>query len=73
MIRKYTITWTTEIEISGDHKDAAQSVADDYFQPRIGAGEYDSACHFVVTGTDNVPVEIDLAASLSDLEGDDTE
>lgn len=73
MMRKYTVTWTTDIEISGDHKDAAQAVASQYFQERIAAGEQDSACSFVVKGPDNFPVVIDLADSLSDLEGDDTD
>jgi hypothetical protein len=72
-MRKYTVTWTTDIEISGDHKDAAQAVADRYFQARIAAGEQDSACSFAVTGSDNFPVDIDLVDSLSDLEGDDTQ
>lgn len=69
----YSVTWTVDVEIEGDHKDAAQAVADQYFQARIAAGEYDSACSFVVTGVDNFPVNIDLADSLSDLEGNDTE
>lgn len=72
-MRKYTVTWTTDIEIPGDHKDAAQAVADRYFQAHIAAGEQDSACSYVVIGSDGLPVDIDLADSLSDLEGDDTQ
>lgn len=72
-MNKYTTTWTIETEIPGDHKAAAQAVADRYFQARIAAGEQGSACSFVVTGSDGVPVAIDLADSLSDLEGDDTQ
>lgn len=68
----YTVTWTIDVEVEGDHKDAAQHVADHYFHPRIAAGEPGSACSFVVTGPDNAPADIELADSLSDLEGDDT-
>ncbi|MBI6949124.1 hypothetical protein RHA66_28450 [Pseudomonas aeruginosa] len=73
MSNKYTVTWTVDVEVIGDYKDAAQAVADQYFQERIAAGEHGSACSFVVVGSDNFPVEIDLADSLSDLEGDDTQ
>ncbi|EKJ7124364.1 hypothetical protein FA366_10175 [Pseudomonas aeruginosa] len=70
----YTVTWTIDVEVDGDHKDAAQFVADSYFQARIAAGEQDSACSFVVVDeTDQHQVDIDLADSLSDLDGDDTE
>ncbi|HHM8821238.1 TPA: hypothetical protein ACRNRF_006191 [Pseudomonas aeruginosa] len=68
----YTVTWTIDVDVEGDHKDAAQHVADSYFQGHVAAGEHGSACMFVVTGPDNAPAEIDLADSLSDLEGDDT-
>lgn len=27
----YTVTWTIEVEVDGDHKDAAQFVANSYF------------------------------------------
>lgn len=69
---EFTVTFNVDVEIAGDHRDAAQEVADRYFQPRIAAGEQDSACWFIVAGPDRFPVEIDLADSLSDLEGDDT-
>lgn len=69
-----TVTWTIDVEVDGDHKDAAQLVANSYFQARIAAGEQDSACSFVVVDeTDQHQVDIDLADSLSDLDGDDTE
>lgn len=71
VMQKYTVTWTVDIEIPGDHKAAAQEVANKYFQARIAAGDHDSACSFVVSGIDDVPVEIDLADSLSDLDSDD--
>jgi len=72
-MRSYQITWTVDVECEGDHKAAAQLVADRYFSARIAAGEQDSACVFIVTGeADRAGVEIDLAASLSDLDGDDT-
>ncbi len=48
-------------------------VADRYFAANIAAGEQGSACSFVVVDdADQVKVDIDLADSLSDLEGDDT-
>lgn len=50
-----------------------QTVANLYFLEGIAAGEHGSACSFTVAGSDNFPVEIDLADSLSDLEGDDTQ
>lgn len=69
----YEITWTTNVECEGDHKAAAQLVADCYFADRIAAGEQGSACAFVVVDdADKVKVDIDLADSLSDFEGDDT-
>ncbi|MBC2385287.1 hypothetical protein HF209_30495 [Pseudomonas sp. WS 5096] len=72
MTDKYTVTWSVEVEVDGDHKAAAQAVANRYFQDHIAAGQYDSACSFTVAGPAGIPVEIDLADSLSDLEGDDT-
>lgn len=69
----YAITWTTNVDCEGDHKAAAQQVADRYFAAHIAAGEQGSACTFVVVDeVDQVSVDIDLADSLSDLEGDDT-
>ncbi|HBN8007503.1 TPA: hypothetical protein L3645_006330 [Pseudomonas aeruginosa] len=68
----YSVTWTIDVEIEGDHKDAAQHVADLHFRPGIARGDQDAACCFTVTGPDGVPAEVDLADSLSDLEGDDT-
>ncbi|MEJ3648156.1 hypothetical protein WDZ55_22365 [Pseudomonas bubulae] len=73
MSNQYAVTWTVDVEVMGNHKDAAQAVADLYFQERIAAEEHGSACSFTVAGSDNFPVEIDLADSLSDLEGDDTQ
>lgn len=73
MTKKYTVTWTVDVENDGDHKAAAQAVASRYFKEHIAAGQYDSACSFTVAGPAGVPVEIDLADSLSDLEGDDAE
>ena len=71
-MKSYTVTWTINIEVDGDHKDAAQAVADRYFQTNIAAGEYDSACSFIVIADDQVEVDIDLADSLSDLDADDS-
>ncbi|MDH4602382.1 MULTISPECIES: hypothetical protein [Pseudomonas syringae group] len=72
-MRSYQISWTVHVECEGDHKAAAQLVADRYFAAHIAAGDQDSACVFIVTDeTDRVGVEIDLADSLSDLDGDDT-
>ena len=69
----YQVIWTIDVECEGDHKAAAQLVADRYFATHIAAGEQDSACTFVVVdAADQVKVDIDLADSLSDLEGDDT-
>lgn len=69
----YRVTWIVDVECEGDHKGAAQMVANDYFAAHIAAGEQGSACSFVVANdTDKIAVEIDLADSLSDLEGDDT-
>lgn len=69
----YRVTWSIDVECEGDHKAAAQLVANQYFAANIAAGEQDSACSFVVADdADQVAVEIDLADSLSDLEGDDT-
>lgn len=69
----YQVTWTIDVECEGDHKAAAKLVADRYFAANIAAGEHDSACSFVVVDdADLVKVDIDLADSLSDLEGDDT-
>lgn len=72
-MKSYTISWTVDVEIIGDHKAAAEAVADIYFQARIAAGEQGSACSFEVTGCDGVPVTIDLADSLSELDGDEAE
>jgi hypothetical protein len=72
MMKSYTVTWTIDIEIDGDHKDAAQAVADRYFKANIAEGEHDSACSFIVTADDQVAVDIDLADSLSDLDADDS-
>lgn len=72
MTQSYRVTWSVDVELEGDHKDAAQAVAQQYFQARIAEGEHGSACAFEVTGADGVMVEIDLAPSLSELEGDDT-
>ena len=58
MSNQYTVTWTVDVEVMGDHKDAAQAVADLYFQERIAAGEHGSACSFTVAGSDNFPVEM---------------
>lgn len=69
----YRVTWIVDVECEGDHKAAAQLVADRYFSASIAAGEQDSASSFVVSDdADQVAVQIDLADSLSDLEGDDT-
>lgn len=69
----YQVTWTIDVECEGNHNAAAQLAADRYFAPHIAAGEHDSACVFVVIDdADQVEVNIDLADSLSDLEGDDT-
>ena len=69
----YQVTWTINVECEGDHKAAAQLVADRFFAANIAAGEQDSACSFVVVdGADKVEVDIDLADSLSYLDGDDT-
>lgn len=68
----YQVTWTIDVECEGGHKAAAQLVADRYFAANIAAGEHDSACSFVVIDdADRVEVDIDLADSLSDLQGDD--
>lgn len=69
----YQVTWTIDVECEGDHRAAALLVANRYFAANIAAGEQDSACSFVVSDdADLVKVDIDLAGSLSDLEGDDT-
>ncbi|PPS23473.1 hypothetical protein BVY10_27840 [Pseudomonas amygdali pv. morsprunorum] len=49
-------------ENPGDHKAAAQEVAEQYFQERIAAGEPDTACTFVVTNSKSESKQIDLAA-----------
>lgn len=67
-MNKYTVTWTIDIETSGDYKAAAQEVADCHFKAEIAAGNFDSACSFVVTGEDGIPVDVDLADTLSDLD-----
>lgn len=56
------VTWTTDVEVPLGILDRviAQSVAADYFQPRIANGEPDSACVFKVDGR-----EVDLAAPVS--------
>ncbi len=58
---------------TGDHKAAAQAVANRYFHASIAAGDAESACAFTVVSEDHAAVEIDLADSLWDLEGDDTQ
>ncbi len=69
----YSVTWEIDIDTNGDHREAAQAAALLGFKPHIIEGENDSACTFLVTGPDDLPVTIDLADSLSSLEGDDTE
>jgi hypothetical protein len=58
----YIVTWTMYSENPGDHKAAAQEVAERYFQERIAAGEPDTACTFVVTNNKGESQKIDLAA-----------
>lgn len=69
----YRVTFSVDVDVCGDHKAAAQAVAELYFQSRMAAGEPDSACCFEVVGPDGRPAFVDLADSLSDLDGDDTE
>jgi len=64
----YRVTWEIDVEVQGCHREAAQAVANDYFQARIADGEPDSACHFIVTGEDCVPVDLSLAPSLWDID-----
>lgn len=72
-MQNFSVSWSIDIETSGDHKAAAISAAQLCFKPHIAAGVYDSACMFTVTGPDGIPVDIDLCGSLSDLDGDDTQ
>jgi hypothetical protein len=69
----YEVSWSVNVECEGGHKAAAQLVAARYFADRIAAGEQGSSCSFVVVSeADQVKVDIDLADSLSEFEGDDT-
>ncbi|MBT2375497.1 hypothetical protein [Pseudomonas fluorescens] len=72
-MKTYSVSWTIDIETDGDDLAAAQIAAEQNFQAEIAAGNFDSACVFLVTGPDLIPVTIDLASSLSDLDGDDTQ
>jgi len=68
----YTVSWTIEIDCDGDHKAAAQFVADQHFSASIAEGRQDTESSFVVIDdADMVPVHIDLADSLSDLDNDE--
>lgn len=58
----YIVTWTMYSENPGDHRAAAQEVAERFFQERIAAGEPDTACTFVVTNSKGESKLIDLAA-----------
>ena len=70
---RYRVVWTVDVDVEGDHRAAAQACARHYFQSRIADGDPDSACVFEVTGPNNRPAIVDLAPSLCDLIGDDTE
>jgi hypothetical protein len=48
-------------ENTGDHKAAAQEIAQRFFQERIAAGEPDTACTFIVTDRHGHSRKIDLA------------
>lgn len=57
----YVVTWTMYTENTGDHKAAAQEIAQRFFQERIAAGEPDTACTFIVTDRHGHSRKIDLA------------
>lgn len=69
----YRVVWEIDIDVDGDHLAAAEACALAYFKPEIAAGQPGSACVFEVTGPVDGPAVIDLAPSLSELEGDDTQ
>lgn len=61
-MKGYTVVWTTYVETTEDHSAAALEVAERYFQPRIAAGDPDTACVFIVTDSTGKAKKIDLAA-----------
>jgi hypothetical protein len=61
----YIVTWTMYSENPGDHKAAAQEIAEKYFQERIAAGEPDTACTFVVTNSKGESKQIDPCNTLA--------
>lgn len=69
----YRVIWEMDIDVTGDHRAAAQVVANKFFASHVANGEPDSACVFTVIGPNGMRALVDLAPSLSDLEGDDTE
>lgn len=69
----YRVTWEVDIDIDGDHLAAAQACARTFFKPEIANGEPGFATFFEVAGPKGAPALIDIAPSLSDLDGDDTE
>ncbi|WP_426154154.1 hypothetical protein [Pseudomonas sp. DC3000-4b1] len=60
-MKGYTVIWTTYVETTDDHVAAAREVAESYFQPRISAGEPDTACVFIVTDSGGKSQQVDLA------------
>lgn len=68
----YRVSWSVDVDICGDHRAAAQAVADDYFQHRIATGQPDSACHFEVLGPDGLSTHHDLADGLLGRGGEET-
>ncbi|WP_117144546.1 hypothetical protein [Pseudomonas coronafaciens] len=60
----YVVTWTIYTESEGLHKEAAQDVAQRFFQARIAEGKPGSACVFFVTDMEGKTEKVDLAGHL---------
>lgn len=69
---QFNVYWDIDIEIAGDHQVVAEHVAAKYFSSAVSNGDHDSECYFLVTAEGEMPVEVCLADSLSDLDRDDS-
>ncbi|MFW9103970.1 MULTISPECIES: hypothetical protein [unclassified Pseudomonas] len=69
----HRVIWEMDVDVTGGPLAAAQAVAKQYFAKHVANGEPGSACVFTVIDPKGKRALVDLAPSLSDLEGDDTE
>jgi len=69
----HRVIWEMDVDVTGGPREAVEAVAKRYFGKHVANGEPGSACVFTVIDPKGKRALVDLAPSLSDLEGDDTE